>query len=341
MTLIQHRLSRLALRVAAFGLLAGLGQPVAVAQDAAAKGYLEEAQQAESAGRYLDALAAYADAAAATPDDPRVYEQRANLFMSLSHPDLASGDYRRAVRLNPDDAVSQANLCWSLALANHDLDGALDACNAAVKREPSSYDALSKRGYVHLRRGAWADAETDFAAALAFNSASPNEMFGHGLATIHLGQEQDGRDEIASATLDSPSLVNEWAARGFGARGEIRPGMPVTTASEPVLSIKEMKLFLNRGAESYFGFRTACGHVLPPVGAAEVGPKLFDHADLAWSAECRFGLIHGEGKLTSAGEDAPVTRYVYGREIAPGEAGEALARKLTRAYQVLEEAARP
>ncbi len=107
MTSIQHRLSRLAMRVVALGLLA---QPAAVAQEAAAKGYLEEAQQATSDGRYLDALAAYAGAAVATPDDPRIYEQRANLFMSLSHPDLASGDYRRAVRLNPDDAVSQALL---------------------------------------------------------------------------------------------------------------------------------------------------------------------------------------------------------------------------------------
>lgn len=338
MTSIQHRLSRLAMRVAALALLA---QPAAFAQEAAAKGYLDEARQAASDGRYLDALAAYADAAAVTPDDPRVYEQRANLFMSLSHPDLASGDYRKAARINPDDAVSQANLCWSLALANHDLDGALAACNAAVKREPSSYDVLSKRGYVHLRRSAWAEAEKDFAASLALNAASPNEMFGHGLAMIHLGQEQDGRDEIASATLDSPGLVNEWASRGFGARGEIRAGMPVTNASEPAISIKEMKLFLNRGTESYFGFRTPCGRVLPPVGAAEVGPKLLDHGDLAWSAECRFGLIHGEGKLTKASEDGPVARYVYGREIAPGEAGEALARKLTLAYQVLEEAARP
>ena len=338
MTSIQHRLSRLAMRVAALGLLA---QPAAVAQEAIAKGYIEEARQAASDGRYLDALAAYADAAAVTPNDPRVHEQRASLFMSLGHPDLASGDYRKVVRINPDDAVSQTNLCWSLALANHDLDGALAACNAAVKREPSSHDALSKRGYVHLRRGAWADAEKDFAASLALNSASPNEMFGHGLAMIHLGQEQDGRDEIASATLDSPGLVNEWTAHGFGARGEIRPDMPVTTASQPVISVKEMKLFLNRSTESYFGFRTPCGRVLPPVGAAEGGPTLFDHADLTWSAECRFGLIHGEGKLTKAGEGAPVTRYVYGREITLGEAGEALARKLTLAYQVLEEAARP
>lgn len=338
MASIQHRLSRLALRVAASVLLPMLVLPAAMAQ---AGSLLDTARQAANAGQYLDALAAYAGAAEAAPDDPRVYEQRANLFMSLNHADLASADYRRAVRLKPDNAVLQANLCWSLALANHDLDGALTACNEAVKRDPASYDALSKRGYLHLRRDAWAEAEKDFAAALGLNAASPNEMFGHGLAMIHLGQEQDGRDEIASATLDSPGLVNEWAARGFGARGEIRPGPVQSTAAEPVISIKEMKLFLNRGTESYFGLRTPCGRVLPPVSAADLGSAMYDHSSISWSAECRFGLIHGEGRLTKNGEEGPLTRYVYGGEIAPGEAGEALARKLQLAYQVLEEAARP
>lgn len=338
MASIQHRLSRLALRVAASVLLPMLVQPAAMAQ---AGSLLDTARQAANAGQYLDALAAYAGAVEAAPDDPRVYEQRANLFMSLSHADLASADYRRAVRLKPEDAVLQANLCWSLSLANHDLDGALAACNEAVKREPSSYDALSKRGYVYLRRGAWAEAEKDFAAALALNAASPNEMFGHGLAMILLGQEQDGRDEIASATLDSPGLVNEWAARGFGARGEIRSGMPVTTASEAVISIKEMKPFVNKGAEAFYSFRTPCGRVLPPASTADLGSVMFDHAAMTWSAECRFGLIHGEGRLTKNGEKGPLTHYVYGREIAPSEAGEALARKLQLAYQVLEEAARP
>ncbi len=338
MTSIQHRLSRLALRVVALGLLA---QPAAVAQDAAARGLLEEARQAASDGRYLDALAAYAEAAAATPDDPRIYEQRANLFMSLSHPDLASEDYRRAVRLKPDDPVSQANLCWSLALANHDLDGALAACNEAVKRDPASYDAIGKRGYLHLRRSAWTEAEADFATSLALNAASPDEMFGHGLAMIHLGHEQDGRDEIASATLDSPGLVNEWAARGFGARGEIRPGPAATRAGEPVLSIKETKLFANKGTESYSSIRTSCGRMLAPASAADQEGALNDHADITWSGECRFGLIHGEGKLTRNGQDGPLTRYVYGREIATGEPGELQARKLQLAYQVLEEAAGP
>lgn len=304
--------------------------------------FLDEAKAAAASGRYIDALAAHAQAIAAAPDHVRAYTLRAELFLSLSHADLASGDYRKAVALKPDDPRLQANLCWTLAQANHDLDSALAACNAAVALQPTDYDILSKRGYLHLRRGAWAAAERDFADALGLNTASPHEMFGHGVATIQLGQVKDGRDEIASAVLDSPTLVNEWIALGFDARGEIRPGPPLTTAREPVISVRHVKDFFNRGEEAYFGFRgEPCGRVIAPVSAAEMGAVMFAHADLTWTAECRFGLIHGEGKLAKAGEDAPLTRYVYGRAIEPGAAGEAKARKLTLAYQALEEAAAP
>jgi Tfp pilus assembly protein PilF len=314
----------------------------ASAQTTAAQPYLDEARTAAASGRYVDALAAHAEAIAAAPDHVRAYTLRAELFLSLSHADLAAGDYRRAVALKPDDARLQANLCWTLAQANHDLDGALAACNAAVTLQPTDYDILSKRGYLHLRRGAWAAAEKDFADALALNTASPHEMFGHGVATIQLGQVKDGRDEIASAVLDSPTLVNEWTALGFDARGDIRPGPPLTTANQPVVSHRHLKIFTNRGEETYFGFRgKPCGRVIAPVNAAELGGAMFEHADMTWTAECRFGLIHGEGKLTIRSENVPTTRYVYGRAIEPGAAGEAMARKLTLAYQALEEAAAP
>jgi Flp pilus assembly protein TadD len=331
------------IRTASLGIaLSLLTLAPAVAQTSPAQPYLDEARTAAASGRYIDALAAHAQAIAAAPDHVRAYTLRAELFLSLSHTDLASGDYRKAVALKPDDARLQANLCWTLAQANHDLDGALAACNAAVTLHPADYDILSKRGYLHLRRGAWAAAEKDFADALGLNTASPHEMFGHGVATIQLGQVKDGRDEIASAVLDSPTLVNEWIALGFDARGDIRSSPPLTTAKEPVISDRDMKVFFNRGEETYFGFKgKPCGRVIAPVNAAELGATMFEHADMTWTAECRFGLIHGEGKLARGSENAPTTRYVYGRAIEPGPAGEAKARKLTLAYQVLEEAAAP
>src|SRR5205085_2704736 len=106
----------------------------ALAQTApASKPLLDEAREAVSQGRYADALAAQTTAIVAAPESGAAYIARARLFDQLEYPDLAAADYRVAVRLNPDDAGLQDNLCLDLATANHDLDGALADCNAAVK----------------------------------------------------------------------------------------------------------------------------------------------------------------------------------------------------------------
>ncbi len=295
-----------------------------------------DARAAMADGRYIDALAAYAEAIAAAPEDAGVYAQRASLFSVLGQPDLAALDYRSAVKLRPDDAALQLNLCLNLALANHHLDGALAACNAAVKIAPGNYEALSARGYAELRRGAWAAAEKDFAAALAINAASPNEMFGHGLAVIHLGRAQAGRDEIASATLDSAGLVNEWGAKGFGARGEIKPGKAVTTAAQAIASVDDSKVFLNANEGDPGG---PCRWIYPKVIPANA--KLSLKGSTMSGGDCRFGLMHGEWTHTSEDTGVQVMRFAYGRHILPGAEGEALERKLTLAYQAAEKALAP
>jgi Tfp pilus assembly protein PilF len=336
---IQSRCQRFRASLsAAFGVLLAL-TPAAFAQDA--KAFRDEAAQAVAATRYVDALAAYGHAIAAAPDDTAAYAARAQLFVVLGHNDLAARDYARVVKLKPDDAGSQGNLCWTLAQVNHDLDGALAACDAAIRLEPTNYDAFGKRGYVQLRRGKYAEAEKDFTRALELNSASPNEMFGLGLAMIHVGQAQQGRDIIASATLDSAGLVDAWGARGFGLRGEIRPARAVTTAGQPIATPQDYRLFTNNETESYVSLAIAgrCGRMVAPAKAAEWGQVAMDNSRLDWSGECRFGLIHGEGRLSGPG--GTEARYVYGREIPAGEAGAALEDKLTLAYAAAEEALEP
>jgi len=339
MTARERRKSGLCFALGACLVGASLAVSSASAQDA--RSYRDEAAKAASAGQYVDALAGLTRAIAVTPDDPAGYAARAQLFVSLGHNDLAARDYGAAVKLKPDDAGSQGNLCFTLALSNHDLDGALAACEAAVRLEPTNYDALARRGYVQLRRGAYAEAEKDFSAALELNPAGPNEMFGLGLAMIHLGRGQQGRDIIASATLDSAGLVNDWEARGFGLRGEIRQAKPVTTAAEPIARLSDYRLFANRGGESYvgLGIATRCGRMLLPAKAADLGGVMLDNSQISWSGECRFGLIHGEGRLSNS--EGPAMRYAYGRLIPAGEAGAALEAKLTLAYAAAEQALWP
>ncbi len=295
-----------------------------LAQTGAAKGLLDEAAAAITAGRYVDALAAYAAAIAAAPGDAAVHAKRAQFFDQLGQPDLAARDYRVAVKLTPDDAGLQTNLCFDLALTNHDLDGALAACNAAVRLAPQSSSALSARGYLQLRRGAYAEASKDYSASLALLPASASEMFGLGVSWVHTGKAKEGRGEIASATLDSLDVVSDWENRGFDLQGEIKPGKPVTKVSQAAVSVKDRKVFLNK--DERYAPVGDCG-VVTTAGAA---PPVAQ-----WSGECRFGLIHGPGKLAS-GADA---RFTYGRELMGNTA--ALEQKLKLAYQSAEDAIKP
>ncbi len=244
-----------------------LTQPVAFAQTEAAKPFLAEAGEATSAGRYVDALAAYASAIAAAPDDAGAYVQRADLFVSLGHPELAARDYRVAVRIKPDDVRIQNGLCRNLALANHDLEGALTACDAAVRLAPRDPVVLATRGYLQLRRGNWEKAEKDFAAALDLSPASPDEMYGHGIARIHLGQARAGLDEMSSATLDSSGLPLEWESRGFNMQGDAVSGRPVTTAGQALVGAADRMYFVNRG-EEVVQLASGCGRVVAGAGNA-------------------------------------------------------------------------
>lgn len=319
--MISNRIDRAAIIA---GVVLGLAAP-ALAQTGPAKGLLDEAASAASAGRYVDALAAHAGAIATAPNDAGVHAKRAQLFDQLGQPDLAARDYRAAAKLNPDDAGVQTNLCFDLTLTNHDLDGALEACNAAVRLAPKSSSALSARGYLHLRRGAFAEASKDYSAALVLSPAAPSEMFGLGISWVHTGKAKDGRGEIASATLDSADVVSDWENRGFGLQGEIKPGKAVTKASQAVVSVKDRKVFLNK--DERFAPVGECGVV---TAAGAVAPVA------AWSGECRFGLIHGGGKLAS-GADA---QFAYGRELTGGGAA-VLEQKLKSAYQAAEDALAP
>ena len=311
--------------VAMLGLLlassAAFAQPIFA--QTGAKALLDEASEATTAGRYVDALAAYAGAVEAAPGDAAAYVQRADLFVSLGHAELAARDYRSAVRINPDDARLQNGLCRNLALANHDLSGALAACEVAVRLAPRDPVVLATRGYLQLRRGAWAKAEADFAAALDLAPASPDEMYGHGLAKIHLGQARSGLDEMSSATLDSSGLPLEWESRGFSMTGDVVPGRAETQAGQALVGVGERMFFLNRG-EEVVPLAGGCGVVV--TGAAQRAAAVAQ----PWSGACRFGLAHGEDKATGA-------HFVYGRAVTDA----AMAQKLGLAYRAAEEALLP
>lgn len=328
MTALARKVSRIGAVAGVLTACLALAAPAHAQTAPAAKALVDQARDAAGADLNVDALAAYAGAIAAAPDDPAVHAARAYQFELMGEPVLAARDYRAAAKLKPDDAGVQAKVCLYLTLTNHDLDGALEACDAAVRAAPLDAVALGTRGYVHLRRAEYEKAEKDYQASLAQSSASPDEMFGLGVAMIHLGRIRQGREQIASATLDSAGLVDQWQARGFGSQGEVVAGAARTTASQAALSVSDHKVFLNKG-EAYVALANGCGRVVAPGAQVSAGA--------AWSGACRFGLAHGEGAIGASGG---TVRFVYGREIAAG-GNPALEHKLGLAYQAAEQALSP
>lgn len=336
----RNRATRVRAFWATLASLGGLAWPSASAQ--AAKPLMEQASQAAAAGRNVDALALYAEAIEAAPKTPDAYRARALLFEELGHPELAARDLAQVAKLGPADAGLLTCLCRDLALANHDLDGAMAACNAAIKLAPEDPSAISARGYLNLRRGAYANAEKDFAAALNLSAADADFTFGRGLALIHLGQVKEGRGEISIATLDRASLVSDWEIRGFGMQGEVIAGRPMTTASQPSVSVSDSIVFLNKD-EALVNLAGGCTRVVKIAGADQRDAILRSSAAYTWSGQCRFGVIHGAGKLApSSGADAAATSFAYGRDGSEGGGGDAsFSRKLMLAYSPVEAALVP
>lgn len=103
--------------------------------------------------------------------------------------------------------------CWARALGNIELDQALADCNksVAIARGES---VLDSRALVYLRRGEYGLAVADYDAALALEPGDAWSRYCRGIAKIKLGQDEDGRTDMAAALEKSPKVADR--AKRFG-----------------------------------------------------------------------------------------------------------------------------
>jgi len=73
------------------------------------------------------------------------------------------------------------NRCWLRVTNDRDLDAALADCNAAIRINPRNAAALDSRGLVHLKRGEFAEAVTDYEAALVIEPGRGHYLYGRGV----------------------------------------------------------------------------------------------------------------------------------------------------------------
>jgi DnaJ homolog subfamily C member 3 len=93
-----------------------------------------------------------------------MFIKAAGLFALLLAPGIAIAD--PAVNDHSDVPVQTLLDNANVLLAKGDMDGALDHFEAAIKRDPSNYLTIFKRGATYLSLGRQSQAEADFNAVL-------------------------------------------------------------------------------------------------------------------------------------------------------------------------------
>ncbi|TWB41153.1 DUF3857 domain-containing protein [Nitrospirillum pindoramense] len=172
---------------------------------------------AMDAGNLEAAVAAYTAAMEINAKDSNNLLMRGIAYSRQQKADLAAKDFAaaRALVTNP---WSLNNMCWTKALANVDLEGALADCDAALAQkqaeEPTSA-TLDSRGFVLLRLGRYDDSIASYDGALKLRPNSSMSLFGRGIAHLRKGETEAGADDIAQAKAQYADVATEFAKYGI------------------------------------------------------------------------------------------------------------------------------
>lgn len=143
------------------------------------------------------------------------YAEADRLYKALDELELWMANHREDARFG--EALYQR--CWVRAVVNDQLKGALDDCNAALKRVDRSSDhipeILDGRGLVRWRLGDYANAVKDFDAVLKAKPDDAWALYGRGIARLRTGDTDLGQADVAAARSQSQSLVANFEGHGI------------------------------------------------------------------------------------------------------------------------------
>ena len=164
-------------------------------------------------GELEPALEAYGTAIAKDPDDPRAYVGRAQTRLALGEPELAIGDYRRALELE-DDPTTRLMLASTLAQSGQ-ADAALVAFTAGIEADPDAALGYLGRGALFQRLERYEEARVDLERGLALDPNRPAAHSNLGVCRAALG------DHAGAVASYSQALERGLkAARVYAERAE-------------------------------------------------------------------------------------------------------------------------
>jgi tetratricopeptide (TPR) repeat protein len=158
--------------------------------------------------RPRDAVDAFATAIAMKPDLVEGYRGLGLARQAIGQTARAAASYERAVALDGNDVDSLTRLAAIVSEGPNGVDRALALATRAAELRPNAPEVLDTLGWIHYRRGAYAEAERMLVRAI---ERAPH----HGLIQYHLGMVyvRLGRPREAISALRHAARLDASLAR--------------------------------------------------------------------------------------------------------------------------------
>ncbi len=164
-----------------------------------------------------DEAGAKADFDAALKLDPSLRPLVGDAYVNAGLYEAAIPEFDQWIAANPrDDRLAKAlnERCWARALWGHDLDKALEDCNAALKLTPHTSNVLDSRGLVRLRLGQLDASIADYDESLKLQPKNAWSLYGRGVAEQRAGRKDQADADLKASAAIAPDLAAYAAKRG-------------------------------------------------------------------------------------------------------------------------------
>jgi tetratricopeptide (TPR) repeat protein len=128
-------------------------------------------------------------------------------YEGLGQVDRAMESYRSALAADPHDVVALNNLAWLFAEVRRSPEQALPLALQANRIAPRSPEVMDTLGWVHYRRGAYAEAEKLLADAVRLAADNAAIHYHLGMTYHKRGKKTDALYTLRRAAQLDPKLA--------------------------------------------------------------------------------------------------------------------------------------
>ena len=166
-------------------------------------------------GRYDLAFKDFNSAVILKPDYATGYWGQGYALEFLGKYDEAGEAYSDAIKLNPGDAGNWNSRGWVRAMANKNLDDAMNDVTKALSLNANYANAYDTRALVHFRKGNFDAVVQDADRSLNIDAKMPTSLFLRGLAKRRLGLTAQGDADLAAARAMEAKVFEEFKRAGI------------------------------------------------------------------------------------------------------------------------------